>query len=85
MLVGLVFRGGRLHPGTETQQGSAVRGARAGKAIPKLDSGGRCRLVVFRLEVGGRWDAEAVSFFRPLARARACATPPALRPAVQAA
>ena len=36
-------------------------------------------------EVGGRWNAEAASFLRLLARARACATPAALCPAAQAA
>ena len=54
------------------------------QTYPELDSGRKCRLVVFGLEVGGRWDAEAASFLRVLARARASATP-ALRPGAQAA
>ena len=40
----------------------------------ELDHGRWCRLVVFGLEVGGRWDAETASFLRLLARARAFAT-----------
>ena len=78
-------------PGTETQPGVAVRAACAAarrkrrQTYPELDRGRRCRLVVFGLEVGGRWDAEAASFRRLLARARASVTPAALRPAAQAA
>ena len=41
----------------------------------------RCRLVVFGLEVGGRWDSEAATFVRLLAPARAAGVPAAL-PAV---
>ena len=41
------------------------------QTYPALDPGRRCRLVVFGLEVGGRWNAEAASFFRRLARAGA--------------
>ena len=59
-------------------------GASAGKPIPSSTAAGG-RLVVFGLEVGGHWNAETASFLRLLARARASATPPALRPAAQAA
>ena len=81
-LVSPFSRDGRPHPGTETQPGVAVRTADRRKrrqTYPELDCGRRCRLVVFGLEVGGRWDAEAASFLRLLARARASATPAALR------
>ena len=63
-----------------TRPGMAVGNATRRKrrhTYPELD---RCRrrLVVFGLEVGGRWAAEAASFLRLLARARAAGTPAAL-------
>eukprot|EP00439_Symbiodinium_sp_Y106_P024232 s2456_g2.t4 len=67
--------------GTETQPGAAVRTAARRKrrqTYPELDRGRRYRLV-------WSWDAEAASFLRLLARARASAAPAALRPAAQAA
>ena len=36
------------------------------QTYPELDRGRRCRLVVFGLEVGGRWDAEASACCLPL-------------------
>ena len=50
---------------------------------PELSRSRRCRLVVFGVEVGGRWATEAASFLRMLARVRAASAPPALRPAAQ--
>ena len=46
---------------------------------PELERARRCRLVVFGVEVGGRWSREAAQFDRLLARARAAAAPAALR------
>ena len=70
-LVSPLFRDGRPHPGTET-----LPGASEGKPTPTV--AGRAPW-----SCSGRWDAETASF--PLARARASATPAALRPSAQAA
>ena len=43
--------------------------ARTTQQYPELDYCRRCRLVVFRLEVGGRWTEEAATFIRLLAPA----------------
>ena len=45
----------------------------------------RARLVVFRVEAGGRWSEEAAGFSRQLAKARARQSPDPLRQAVTAA
>ena len=61
--------------------GAAASAARADKEgkYPDLVGCDRCDLVVFALETGGRWDAEAVSFVRDLAAARAAEAPLGLR------
>ena len=46
---------------------------------PELLTGGRCRLVVLALEVGGRWSQEAATFVWDLAAARSRSAPSALR------
>ena len=53
--------------------GTARRGARRSKerTYPELVHPGRCRLVVFGVEAGGRWSEEAAGFIRQLAKARA--------------
>ena len=48
---------------------------------PELLQGGRCRLVVLAVEVGGRWSKEAAEFIWNLAQARARSTPALLRKA----
>ena len=55
------------------------------QTYPELDHCRRCRLVVFGLEVGGRWAEEAATFIRLLARARAASAPAAVRNSAQAA
>ena len=50
-------------------------------AYPELLRGGRCKLVVVALEVGGRWSTEAASFIRQLAQTRCRAAPAALQTA----
>ena len=45
----------------------------------ELVDGRRCRLEVFAVEVGGRWDKKARSFIHSLAEARARTAPPLLR------
>ena len=61
------------------------RDANAGKRIPRNRRSRRCRLVVFGLEVGGRWAEEAATFVRLLARARAASAPATVRNSAQAA
>ena len=53
--------------------GAALAEARRAKerTFPEFADARRCRLVVLGLEVGGRWSAEAATFIRLLARARA--------------
>ena len=67
--------------------GTALRDARRSKerTCPELVQPGRCRLVVFGVETGGRWSAEAAGFLRQLAHARARQSPEPLRQAVTAA
>ena len=87
-LVSPVTREGLPQAGAATHPGSALRNAARRKrrqTYPELDRSRRCRLVVFGLDVGGRWDSEAATFVRLLARARAAGTPAALRASAQAA
>ena len=50
----------------------------------ELDGRGRrCRLVVFGVETGGRWSAEAATFVRLLARSKARSVPRVLRKSAQ--
>ena len=53
------------------------------QTYPVLGRSRSCRLIVFGVEVGGRWAPEAAAFLRMLARARAASAPPAVRPAAQ--
>ena len=63
--------------------GAALADARRAKerTYPELFRGGRCRLVVVAMEVGGRWSGEAATFIRSLAQARSRGVPAPLRPA----
>ena len=67
--------------GTSTSQDRKLR------TYPELQPGGhgRCRLVVFGLEVGGRFDGQALALLRRLARARARDRAPWAREAAGAA
>ena len=53
--------------------------------MTELQRGRRCRLVVFGLEVGGRWGTEAVTFLRLVARARSASVHAAVRSSAAAA
>ena len=66
-----------------TTAGAALALARRDKerTYPELVRMGRCRLVVFAVELGGRWSTEAAGFVRQLARAKARSSPPLLRAA----
>ena len=67
--------------------GVALAEARRAKerTYPEFAAAHRCRLVVLGLEVGGRWSAEAATFIRLLARARARGAAPSQRAACIAA
>ena len=54
-------------------EGAAVQQARRAKerTYPEFSRAARARLVIFAVEVGGRWSSEAAGFIRLLARARA--------------
>ena len=67
-------RGGRY-------AGAALHEARQAKerVYPELQGMGRCRLVVFGIEAGGRWSTEAAQFLRSLARTKARTVPAQLR------
>ena len=49
------------------------------RTYPELLRDRRCRLVVFGIEVGGRWSDEAATFLRLLAHTKARQTPALLR------
>lgn len=87
-LVSALKRDGRPRPGAADIDGAACTAARRRKeaTYPELSGrGGRTRLVVVALEVGGRWSREAWSFVVHLARARSRAEPEALRKRAQQA
>ena len=72
-LVSPVTRDGRPHAGADHHPGWAVRNAARRKrrqTYPEIDRSRRCRLVVFGLEVGGRWAEEAATFVRAPAAGR---------------
>jgi hypothetical protein len=78
---------GTAQPGAADEDGAQLQEARARKerTYPELLASRRCRLVVFGLEVGGRWSKEAFEFVRLLARAKARSAPRLLRGAAQQA
>ena len=78
--------GAPRHRGGATA-GAALADARRSKerTYPEFGRASRCRLVVLGIEVGGRWSAEAASFVRLLARARARTALPLQRAATIAA
>ena len=80
-LVSPVRRTGVPRPGAAERGGVAAEAAvqRKRRTYPELVDGRRCRLQVFAVEVGGRWDRGAWSFIRALAEARARSAPPLLR------
>ena len=62
-------------------RGTALRDARRNKerTYPELLRDRRCHLVVFGIEVGGRWSEEAATFLRLLAHTKARQAPALLR------
>ena len=87
-IVSPVRRDGQPRPGADARPATALSHAAQRKrrqTYPELDRARRCRLVVFGVEVGGRWSEEAATFVRLLAKARARSAPAALQKAVRAA
>ena len=81
-LVCPVGRDGRPRPNGDVEPGVALREAARKKreeTYPEFLVSRRSRLVVFGLEVGGRWDTEALDFLRGFARAKARSQPEWLR------
>ena len=77
-LVSTLKGNGEPRRGAADRDGVALAAARRVKerTYPELvDSGRRARLVVFVLEVGGRWSEEVKIFIRLLARARVRSEP----------
>ena len=77
-LVSALKGNGEPRRGAADRDGVALAAARRVKerTYPELlDPGRRARLVVFAVEVGGRWSEEAKIFIRLLARARVRSEP----------
>ena len=73
---------GSARPSAENRPGVPCRHAIRDKRERKyweLLAAGRCRLMVFAVEIGGRWDAGALRFLRKLAHGRARSVPEWLR------
>ena len=80
-IVSPVTRAGEARANADTRPGLAHDQTAQRKrrhTYPELERARRCRLVVFGVEVGGRWSREATQFVRLMARARAAAAPAAL-------
>ena len=69
----------------QTTAGAALRIARRAKerTYPELVGGGRARLVVVAIELGGRWSTEAATLLRLLSRHKTQSIPILLRPAAR--
>ena len=83
-LVSPVRRDGSIHPGTALTPGISLERAERRKrevTYRELLRARRCRLIVFGLEVGGRWSDGALDLVRRLARGRARQVPSFLRQA----
>ena len=73
-MVSPLGRDGQPRGSSARQAGAVLEQAARRKretTYPELLTARRCRLVVFGIEVGGRWNGEARHLFRALARAKA--------------
>ena len=69
-----VTRSGELRQGADSRPGLALQLAARRKrrdTYPEMSRSQRCHLLVFAVEVGGRWGPEPTTFLRLLAQARA--------------
>eukprot|EP00439_Symbiodinium_sp_Y106_P045892 s2596_g5.t2 len=74
--------------GADSRPGLALQLAARRKrrdTYPELSRSQRCHLVVFAVEIGGRWGPEPTTFLRLLAQARAASAHAAVRSALRAA
>ena len=84
-LVSPLRRDGSARTRAAQVPGRALQVARRRKCrytYPEVVRARRCRLLVFGLEVGGRWSPDALEFLQKLARARAREAPLLLRGSV---
>ncbi|CAE7883168.1 unnamed protein product, partial [Symbiodinium sp. KB8] len=72
-------------PSRHALRRSAATRRKRRDTYPELSRSPRCHLVVFPVEIGGRWGSEPASFLRLLARARAARAHAAVRSALRAA
>ena len=83
-----VTRSGEPRQGADSRPGLARQLAARRKrrdTYPELSRSQRCHLVVFAVEIGGRWGPEPTTFLRLLAQARAASAHAAVRSALRAA
>ena len=81
-MVSPLGRDGQPRGSSARQAGAVLEQAARRKretTYPELLTARRCRLVVFGIEVGGRWNGEARDLLRALARAKARERPQWLR------
>ena len=76
---GAARRHAAVQPGVALEAAARRKRDRTYRVVVRAQ---RCRLVVFSLEVGGRWSEEALVLVRKLARARARDAPRQLRASV---
>ena len=87
-MVSPLRRDGSARPGAANANGVALAEARRRKEHAHLElsgEGGRARLVVLGVEVGGRWSSETSQFLAALAAARARDVPEILQERAKAA
>ena len=87
-MVSPLTRDGMARPRAADHGGAVLEVARRRKetTYPELSGeGGRARLVVLAVEVGGRWNSETAQFLTALARARAQEAPLVLQDLAEAA
>eukprot|EP00439_Symbiodinium_sp_Y106_P042067 s2596_g5.t1 len=80
--------GEHIAQGADSRPGLALQLAARRKrrdTYPELSRSQRCHLVVFAVEIGGRWGPEPTTFLRLLAQARAASAHAAVRSALRAA
>ena len=78
---------GTPHPKAATENGAVLRRAKADKEAKYQDlhSSSMAELIVLACEVGGRWNEDAVSLVRALAKLKTANTHPLLRRLVELA
>ena len=78
-------RSGESQPGADSQPALALRPPFSKQRGVSVVTPTRCHLVVFAVEIGGRWGSEPATFLGLLARARAARAHAAIHSALRAA